>query len=107
MEPTVGQQVLLNHRPAVIVSIAAGDQCQMVTCFWPGVLAPPRTMGVLRPGQLRHKFVTLVYLPEEDAWWWDIDHRMRVQENHDATRHIDVGAWMVAFTGVLRTPAWR
>ena len=91
MEPTVGQQLLLNDRPGVVVSIAAGDQCQLVTCLWPGVLAPPRVQGVLHPGQMRHKFVTLLYMPEEGRWWWDIDHAMRVQENPDATRHIHVG----------------
>ena len=107
MEPTVGQQVLLNDRPAVIVSIAAGDQCQLITCLWPGVRSPPRVQGVLRPGQMRHKFVTLMYMTEEGRWWWDIDHPIRVQENPDEHRHINVDGWMAAYVGVLRTPAWR
>jgi len=46
MEPYIGQQVLINSRPGVIVAMGEPGPVQAVMCFWPGTLAPQMVLGL-------------------------------------------------------------
>jgi hypothetical protein len=45
MDVTVGQQLWLNDKPAVVLAVSDFDGCEVVTCLWLGTGALPHVNG--------------------------------------------------------------
>ena len=68
MKTQPGEQIRLNERPAVIVSVLECPTYEIVTLFWPATLAPPVVAGTPRPGVWRSKTITLWHYRDDGSW---------------------------------------